>query len=274
MKTTGKRRRGFFIPKEHGAWAMLYVPFVTGVCVAARSQGLRLPWNAGILPLFLAITFGYLSRLPFVEWLRSKYKNLYALKFFIGYASAGILTYFTLVFLYKLWTLLPLLSIGSSFWGFYTYQTLKGKHRSTTGEVAGILGLTFTAPMAHYVIIGSLTKMAWLLWLLNLLFFSSSVFYVKLRVEAHVRKDQLYSLRDRLAISRGCIIYHLLLFVFIGTLCLLRLVPAMIFAAFLPILIRGIIAIVHLPKTLSLKRIGFSELAYALFFMLMLIQLL
>ena len=66
-----KGHKRFFIPKEHGAWAVLYVSFVTGVCVAARSQvretipsigGLQLPWNAGVLLLFLAITFGYLSR--------------------------------------------------------------------------------------------------------------------------------------------------------------------------------------------------------------------
>ncbi|MBM3241819.1 hypothetical protein FJZ31_36575 [Candidatus Poribacteria bacterium] len=81
-------------------------------------------------------------------------------------------------------------------------------------------------------------------------------------------------IRDRLTISKDCIIYHLLLFVFIGTLCLLRLAPATILAAFLPILIRGSSAIAYLPKTLSLKRIGFSELAYALFFTLMLVHLL
>jgi len=69
---------------------------------------------------------------------------------------------------------------------------------------------------------GALTKMAFMLWLLNALFFSSSIFYVKLRVEEHVRKNQLRSLRDRLTISRGCIIYHLLLLVFIGTLCFLK----------------------------------------------------
>ena len=109
-----KGLRSFFIPKEHGAWAVLYVSFVTGVCVAARSQvreaipsigGLRLPWNAGVLLLFLTITFGYLSRLPFIEWLHSKYKNREALRFFIGYASLGILAYFALLFLYKLWWL-------------------------------------------------------------------------------------------------------------------------------------------------------------------------
>jgi len=278
MKEKGHRR--FFIPKEHGAWAMLYVPFVIGVCVAAKSQGLRLPWNVGILPLFLAITLGYLSRLPFIEWLRSKYKNRLseanrnALRFFIGYASVGILAYSTLLFFYKLWGLLPFLAIGSSFWAFYTYQTVKGKHRSIIGELVGVLGLTFTAPIAHYVAIGSLTKMAFMLWLLNALFFSSSIFYVKLRVEAYAHKNQLRALKDRLTISRGCIIYHLLLFVFMSVLCLLQLAPAMIFAAFLPILIRGGIAVTRFPKTLSLKRIGFSELAYALFFMFMLVQFL
>ncbi len=271
-----KGRRRFFIPKEHGAWAVLYVSFVTGIFVAARSQvreaipsigGLRLPWNAGVLLLFLAITFGYLSRLPFIEWLRSKYKKREAMRFFIGYASAGILAYFTLLFRYKLWWLLLFGVISGSFWTFYIYQTLKGKHHSIMGELVGVLGLTFAAPISHYVAIGSLTKMAWLLWLLNALFFSSSIFYVKLRVEAYVRKKELRTLRDSLTISRRCIIYHLLLFVFIGTLYLLQLVPAMIFVAFLPILIRGSIAITYFPKTLSLKRIGFSELAYALFFM-------
>ena len=265
MKMVRKGYRRFFIPKEHGAWAMLYLPFVTSVCVAAR-------WNAGVLPLFLAITFGYFSRLPFTEWLRSKYKNRHALRFFIGYASIGILAYFTLLFIYKLRWFLPFLAIVGSFWALYTYQTLKGKHRSVMGEIVGVLGLTFTALMAHYVAIGSLTKMGWLLWLLNALFFSSSIFYVKLRVEAYARKRKLHTLKDRLAISTSCITYHLLLFPFIGTLCLLQLTPAMVFVAFLPILIRGIAAIAHFPKTFSLKRIGFSELAYALFFMVILVQ--
>ena len=53
------------LPKEHGAWAMLYVPFVLGVAVAGK-----IPLS--VLLLLLSLSALFISRVSMLVWWRAR----------------------------------------------------------------------------------------------------------------------------------------------------------------------------------------------------------
>ena len=60
-----KVRSSLRLPKEHGAWAMLYVPFVLGVTVAWQ-----LSW--AVLLLLLATSALFIARESLLVWWRAQ----------------------------------------------------------------------------------------------------------------------------------------------------------------------------------------------------------
>ncbi|HEY7180438.1 MAG TPA: YwiC-like family protein, partial [Blastocatellia bacterium] len=56
------------LPKEHGAWAMLYVPFVLGVAVAGRA-------NWPVLLLLLSTTALFISRESLLVYWRARVRR-------------------------------------------------------------------------------------------------------------------------------------------------------------------------------------------------------
>jgi hypothetical protein len=61
-------RAALKLPKEHGAWAMLYVPFVLGMAVAGRVS-----WE--VLLLLLSTTAIFISRESLLLWWRARVRG-------------------------------------------------------------------------------------------------------------------------------------------------------------------------------------------------------
>lgn len=51
-------------------------------------------------------------------------------------------------------------------------------------QIVGTLGLTVTAPAAYHVVMGSLDRDAWALWMANLLFAGNQIHFVQLRLRS------------------------------------------------------------------------------------------
>ncbi|HYE72055.1 MAG TPA: YwiC-like family protein, partial [Blastocatellia bacterium] len=91
------------LPKEHGAWAMLYVPFVVGALVAGRFQ-------LSLLFLLLATTAVFISRESLIVWLRARSRGRDANganRMAIIYLTLASLFGLPLLFFYKLYWLVP-----------------------------------------------------------------------------------------------------------------------------------------------------------------------
>src|SRR5262245_18397217 len=95
------------LPREHGAWAMFYVPFVLGVLVAGK---ISLP----VLPLLLATSAMFISRESLLIWWRARKRGrqtqqarqsgrLLLIYFAIAAASGA-----PLILIFRLYWLLPL----------------------------------------------------------------------------------------------------------------------------------------------------------------------
>src|SRR5438105_2228221 len=62
---TMRIRTSLRLPKEHGAWAMLYVPFVVGTFVAAK-------FSLRVALLVLSVTFLFIARESLLAWWRGR----------------------------------------------------------------------------------------------------------------------------------------------------------------------------------------------------------
>src|SRR5262245_1625382 len=171
-------RSALKLPKEHGAWVMLYVPFVLGVGVAGRI-------NRQVLLLLLSTTAMFVSRESLLVCWRARARGRDAaeagrtLLFYLILAAAfGS----PLIFGFNLFWLIPLGLIGAALLLINGRQATRMEERTMTNEMMAIFGLTMTAPAAYYVASGRWEMTAFWLWMLSMLYMASSVFYIKLRV--------------------------------------------------------------------------------------------
>ena len=252
-------RSSLRLPREHGAWAMLYVPFVIGTLVSGEL-------SLATLMLALAVTCVFIARESLLAWHRAidrRQDQRDALKFLLIYLGLASLLGAPLVFIYhRLW-LLPLGLAALTLLSFNARQAVRLEDRTISGEMLAITGLTLTAPAAYYVSLGEFDITALWIWALCALYFASSVFYVKLRVYSlNQRKQQL-----RRQTWRQCAFYHgflagsLILLAFTGSLNLF------ILAAFSPVLIRSFWQLAKPANQTNLRRLGVLEIIYSLVFL-------
>jgi hypothetical protein len=260
------------VPKEHGAWAMLYVPFVAGA-LAARGAAL-----AQLLPLGLllgAVTGLFLGRESVLGWLRQRDRGLDpgSDRRAAGWQFGGALACAVGLFLLRppLGTpppaqLVPLGCFGALVLGMHLQQMRRREGRTVLGEVLAILGLTATAPAAYLTALAAWSPRAVGLWLWCALFFASSIFHVKARVLA--LQPRRAAARD--SMRRASAVYHVALLGVLVAGALLRRVHPLCIAAFLPVIARALVALVTPPGRFSLTRAGVLEIAYALAFLVFL----
>jgi hypothetical protein len=247
------------IPGKHGTWAMLYAPMLIAILadreITARA-GLLI-WSASALfflhdPLQAAIRMWTMNisdssrRIYFRFW-----SGMYAI---IALIPAGIL-----LFQYHLFGLFWFGLLAAS--GFFVHAifTFFRKERSIPSELIAVMTLTSSAPAMQYVQTGMIHDTGWLLWIVSILYFWSSVFYVKMRVKRQINKD------ESTLITLACHMYHVFLIVILAGLAVYHLVPTLTLAAFIPIVIRAFQG-AQTNNKLNLKRIGFAEVAFTLFF--------
>jgi hypothetical protein len=258
-----KLRSTLMLPREHGAWAMLYVPFALGVAVASR---VSLP----VLLLLGATTALFISRESLLVWWRARHhrrrtpRSEQASRFFLVYFAVAGTSGAPLIMVYKLHWLLPLALIGLLLFAVNGKQATKFEDRTIQSEVVAIVGLTMTAAAAYYVARGQWHQTALWLWALAAAYFASSVFYVKLRVVGLHAKQAA----DRERARWQCAGYHSFLLVSLLSLALTRSLPLFALIAFAPVLARTCWGLLKPSRTLNLKRIGIAEIVYSIIFLI------
>jgi len=252
------------VPKEHGAWAMLYVPFVAG----ALAAGSRAVGQAPGLGLLLGSVTGlFLGRESLLAWLRQRDRGQDARAeardtwWQMGGAiacAAGLLGT-------RPPAAIVLLGLfGALILGIHVLQMRRREARTVFGEFLAILGLTMTAPAAFLVGSGVGSPRALLLWALCVLFFTSSVFHVKHRVLA--AQPRRAAERRTMRWASGA--YHVLLLVALVGLVAGRQLHVFVLFAFLPVVVRALTALFVPPGRPDLRRAGILEIVYSILFLL------
>lgn len=248
------------LPKEHGAWAMLYVPFVLGTIVAGK---ISLAW----LCLLLSVSALFISRESMVIWWRAKQRQRDAKgadKMLLIYLAIAALSSAPLIFFYQLFALIPLAVFGVALLILNGKQAINLEERSLANEILAICGLTLTAPAAYYVASGQWSSTAWWLWALSAVYFSSSVFYVKFRVvNLHPNKKEAQR-RE----WQHCAFYHSFLLVALLLAALTNSLELSVLIAFAPALGRTFWSLMKPAQPVNLTRAGVLEIGYSLIFLI------
>src|SRR5262245_11041060 len=253
-------RSALKLPKEHGAWAMLYVPFVLGVTVAGRVN-----WQ--MLLLLLSTTAAFISRESLLVYWRARARGrdaVEARKTLLLYLALAAAFGSPLILAFELFWLVPLGLIGAALLLINGRQATRMEERAARSEIMAIGGLTMTAPAAYYAASVRWEMTAFWLWLLSMLYMASSVFYIKLRVyrlnpRKHAEQRQAW---------RSCALYHSFLIVALPALMFVGGLSLFTFIAFAPALARTFWGMFK-PKTkVNLMRAGILEIVYSMIFLI------
>jgi YwiC-like protein len=231
-----------FIPKQHGAWAMLIIPFWLG---AAATE---IVWQH--IPFFLGWLLLYLATYPMLFLFKKKNIPFYR-KWTIIYLVPALA--FLMVPLFTMPTIVYFGLAMLPFFAVNTYYSRKKNDRALMNDLSAIINFSIAGLACSYLSSGNLTLEAWLVFFSSILFFVGSTFYVKTMVRE--KKNIRYKYISW--------VYHavvLVLWIFIG--------EWFVALAFIPSLIR---AIVLYGNPLGMMKLGVYEIVNAaLFFIIML----
>ena len=251
------------IPREHGAWGILFIPFFISAGVASCL-------DVKMILLLFGIFFLYISRKPIEELFRISKQNNSLIKnkflsILILFITVGLAFTFPIFLLYdRHW--LPVYGfIFICLQGINILQIKKRKQRTVTAELIGIAGLCLSAPVAYYVATGMIEKTALLLWFISFAYFARGVLYVKLRLSVVAGHVKFLNLYERVKYSKGYIFFHLALITITFSLLIMFRIPFLIIS-YIPIAIQSFIGISRMNTKLNVPRIGYIEVSHSILF--------
>lgn len=231
-----------FMPKQHGAWAMLIIPFWLG---AAASE---IIWQH--VPFFIGWLLLYLATYPLLLIFKKKKIPFYR-KWALIYMVPAIV--FLLI---PLFTTPTIAYFGFSMIPFFilnAYFSSKNKDRALMNDLSAIVVFSIAGLASSYLPGGTINEEAILVFAASILFFTGSTFYVKTMIREKKNTNFKW-------ISWT---YH-----FLVPILWLGAGEAIVAAAAVPSLVR---AVAFYGKPLSVMKVGIYEIVNAaLFFIIML----
>jgi hypothetical protein len=253
------------VPREHGAWGMLLVPLLTGAVVAIPSGV-----NAGALALLVVAALSlFWLRTPVEAWLgtsaikaQSRRERSLVLEVSLSIALVATLAIAAL-FVAGYSRGLAIIGIVAAL--AFAAQTLVkklGRRGRMPAQVIGAIGLTSTAAGAFYVATGNLNHIAVALWVANWLFAGNQVHFVQVRI----RSTRAVSISEKLRLGYNFFGGQIVFLGVVIALCRVKVFPNAVVLAFVPVLLRGTVWFFRGRQALDVHRLGFSELAQAMIF--------
>ncbi|MEW5957469.1 MAG: YwiC-like family protein [Chloroflexota bacterium] len=253
------------LPREHGAWAMLTVPLSLGLVIAPA-------WHNRALVLVVAALVFFLARFPLATLVKTRRRRnpgrFDQWQWVAVYSGVTLLSGAWLVLAQGLGWLAPLGLVGGLLLGYHLWLVARREEMSIGGEVAGIGGLALGAPLAYYAASGQLDRTAAALWLVNALYFSGTVFYIKLKVRQQPRLPAPDHLVERLIKAKACLAYQTAALTLVIALAAFRQAPVLTLLAFAPATVKVLVGAGRWQdkQSLNLVRLGLTELFHALAF--------
>ncbi len=162
-------RMKWVVPHEHGAWAMLIVPFVLGMWAAGP--------ELGHLFLFLAWLFFYCGTYSLIQSYKRKRDRARWVRWGVAYGLIGLIfLVYPLIVEPKLWILAPMICglFSINFW----YVT-KGDERAIMNDLVAILVFSLGGVAAYLLGTGEWSFLMFSIYLFSVVYFMGSVFFVK-----------------------------------------------------------------------------------------------
>ncbi|MBI4301167.1 MAG: YwiC-like family protein, partial [Chloroflexi bacterium] len=192
-------------------------------------------------------------------------------RWLVGYSGLGLLFTVPLLYPYGNWWLILL---GALWLLLVVFQFLLERlrwHRTVVGELLVVAGLALAGPSAYYISGGPWGNNIFVLWILALLYWGSSVFYVKMRVSQRSQHRRKLGLEDRWAMGKYMALFLFILLLMVASLTILGLAPWLVPLAFAPLVYKVFTGILTAPPERSIRRLGFKELAHSVAFVVIVI---
>lgn len=253
------------IPREHGAWSVLVTSLLAGSAVGGRL-------TPAVLVLWATVIAGFVGWPNAVAgWTQPGERRVSApacrwAVLLLGAAAAGC-AWLALGAGYRALPVLLAIVGGCALWLGARTQHIA---RSLWAELAGIAGLSVLAAAAQYTAAGRLSVSTLGIWLLCLFVFIGSVLHVRFLVRG--LSARRHGLRARLRAGVPLALYHTAALGVLGVLCAgWRVVPPAALLVFSPSVIKALWGLASpAPRgPLQIRRIGRTELAYAVVFVLL-----
>lgn len=159
----------WFVPREHGAWAMLVVPYLLGM-LASNLNWLHLPFFIGIIVFYFASG-------PFLTIVRKPKLLKAAIPSLIIYLSIGSILTFPILYLVP-----EIIFIGLFIIPFFVINVIFAKlkkERLFINDLSAIIALSFLVLISYYIGNNVIDAKALIIMGINIIFFTGSVFHVK-----------------------------------------------------------------------------------------------
>lgn len=269
---------GLMLPREHGAWAMLLMPFLLGSFAAG--------WGGwGSFFLLTAILLLFSSSRPLEValqyWSHSKASNeragrdelqergRSALIHLATYLTLGGASGLLLLLLFQRWDLLGLGIVAGAALALQLPLKRRRLDRSWTARLLSIAALSATGPAAYYVASGLLDRHAVAIWLLAFLYSGASVFYVRLVYQppARLKLDTLGQLRAQA--GKQIAAYLVVAALVVGGLTALGWMPVLGILSLLPTGAKAAWVWTRPDYRPTLKQVGLTEIGHSTLFALL-----
>ncbi|MGK7875338.1 MAG: YwiC-like family protein [Xenococcaceae cyanobacterium] len=158
---------------EHGVYVVLSGSFLTGAALAQT-------WTLSTTLAFLAAFCGFQGEYPLGIQLKQR-RSLKPRFLFWGGLYSAVSLGIAIWLYFRAPVLLWLYGGAIAALLVDVVEILRKERKSIVNELVTFAAVCLSAPMAYAVTTGTLTPLALGLWVLNALFFSSSIFTVKLR---------------------------------------------------------------------------------------------
>lgn len=260
------------IPKEHGAWAILILPYFVGVTVGGGISGRGVLGFFGILLLFLSRQPLHLNLKMYfseVRLQRSKKGELW--QAFLLFLGGGLGIFLWLIFRYRLGDLIIIGLIALFLFSLHTYLALYRKERTLIGELLGVALLTISASVGVVLSGGKLSGGTIILWLLNVFYFAGSIFYIKMRKKAVRTRKRIPSFPFNINLVKECLTYIVLLIIILVLLVFTKSVPVLVPLAFIPMVIHTLWSIIALRPKFEIMKQGLVQTGLSLIFCVLIV---
>ncbi len=239
---------------------MLYAPCIIAIAVAGQIRPQTILLLVSITAFFFAHSplFTLVRLNPAQPGSTEKFKE--ARIWTILYSLIAVAAGLPLLLRYRLWLLVPLGCVFAVVLAYQTYLTSKRSEKSMVGEFLAVISLTASAPATYYVTTKEWKRETTELWIFSILYFVSSIFFVKMLVSRAARRE------DQNSAAWQCALYHLLLALFLSAVIWWKELSFLVALGYVPIVLRSFWHMARPQKRLSLFRVGVMEIAYTILF--------
>ncbi|WP_020062622.1 YwiC-like family protein [Bacillus sp. 123MFChir2] len=156
------------IPKQHGAWGMLLIPFVLGVLIGKGA------WYH--IPLFVAWLFVYLATYPLLMYVKQPRKKYYLHSFFLYFGVACVCAIIALIYEWRI-VFFSIIMLPCFFVNIYFSR--QKNERALLNDMCAILLFCIGGIISYYFTMKTVDEKIWIVATISFLYFMGSTFYVK-----------------------------------------------------------------------------------------------